>query len=258
MKKLMCLVLVLAVSSVASALSGNILEDFESYPVGDILTNHGWFAGNPGAGIRVGSDGTNMVFDNPTPSYYYQVWRGDTTNPEGLFTLDDPIEAGYAGPAHMAMTLSGYTYDTTYGLQRNDGYPGPIIGGGLAGVDTNWITLHLQAGMWGDEYHTAEQLPAWNVIDVGLNIDIAADGSSTGSLYYRDITAEGPSAPWHGTSLVNIDLNVPGWFPLYDRLYIRGAFYGEQDDLAYGKGHVPEPCTIVLLGLGGLLLRKRR
>jgi len=264
MKKLVCLVLVLALSSIACALSGNVLEDFESYPLNSWLrTDDGWlgYAGNPPQDGKVimGYDGTKSLWDtgDENHAYYYQLWSGDADHPGGLFT--DPIPSSYVGPAHMAMTLVPYTYDTTFGIQSAAGYPGPIIGGGFSEDSGNTSHLLVQAGMWGPQVYTDEVVPAWHVIDVALNIDIQTS-AAYGSLFYRDITANGP---WMPTSIVNMDMNVGGdvggWWSLYQRLYVRGAFYGEQDDLAYGLGYVevPEPVTLCLLALGGLLLRKR-
>lgn len=266
MKTLVCLILVLVASSAAWALSGNVLQDFESYPANSWLrTDDGWLGyGNPPGAqdalvIASTYTGNNSLKDSADDNHawYYQLWSGDADHPGGLFT--DPIPSTYVGPAHMAMTLVPYTYDTTYGIQSAAGYPGPIIGGGLSDDGGNTSHLQVQAGMWGPTVYTDETVPAWHAIDIALNIDIQTS-AAYGTLYYRDITANGP---WMPTSIVNMDMNVGGdvggWWSLYQRLYVRGAFYGEQDDLAYGLGHIsiPEPMTLCLLALGGLLLRKR-
>ena len=61
MKKLVCLVLVLAVSSVVSASVGTIIEDFESYPLGALDAADGWTA--TGAEVIMGANGTKSIKD---------------------------------------------------------------------------------------------------------------------------------------------------------------------------------------------------
>jgi len=277
MKKLVCLVLVLAASSVAMALSGNVLEDFEGMAVDSwLMQDNGWYGYNNGQGfpmdakIIVGYDGTKSLWDtgDETHGYYYQCWNGGVGG-DGTPAFENPlIDAGSTwnatyGESHMAMTFP-YAYDTTFGLQRQDGYPGPIIGGGLraeAGPGYDHSLLQVQPGLWGTTVYSTTRVEAWHVIDLVMNMT-TVDNVTTGTLYYKDITRG--DTVFTITDIVDLDLNNPGWMTLYNRLYVRGAFYGEQDDLAFGEGfidvtgYVPEPATIALLGLGGLLLRKRR
>jgi len=261
MKMLLCLVLVLAVSSGAYALSGTVIENFNSYTVGTNLSAQGWSMTTfipsgeteyvvQDAAVVNGIDGTVSIKDtaSPPPAVWYYQGHSNAT-----FT--SPVPTGVS-TSHLAMTLVPYKYDTTYGVQSSTGQPGPIIGGGLE-TTTNRCSFQVQGANWGTTYHTTQDVPAWDVIDLVLNMTTTAGGVTTGSLFYKDLSVVGDG--WHATSIVDVDLTTYGWSGYYQRLYVRGAFYGEQDDLAYGAGwvDVPEPMTLCLLALGGLLLRKR-
>jgi hypothetical protein len=259
MKTLVSFVLVLAVSSAASASVGTVIEDFESYTVGDILgSSNGWSAGT-GAEVIMGADGTKSIRDDATAYFSGERTAGFT-----------PLGAGYTGPAHMAMTVVPkmpggdvvyHGFRTKAGL---GGWSGPAIGFTDGAADSTpydgkgrfFLHTNDYAGAW---YLSTDVCYVDHVYDLVLNMDIVNHQyDAYGTLYYRDVTVGGN---WIKTSIDHVSLNsnvVVGPYNV-DHFSVNGGFDGQMDNLAWGPGHVtvPEPFTIALLGLGGLLLRKR-
>ena len=282
MKNLLCLVLVLALASVASA----------AFPVwdasGDGTSFHdtnNWDIGSPGAGDLASVPGGVGTFP---------IILSTTETMDGLIIGDDLPGNGADGAA-LTITSSanlhcvqgtwgsfwvGYSFDATtvsagnvtvdfYTYLGADGGHGDIGGG----------YLQITDGVWDTQFMLWQDIPGSNnhvqldggLLSVGSSVESGAGlfGLSTHSgQQTMDITG--------GVLEIQGNMTDTGYIDYTGRVlklvleYGNLSGYGQADMAHIGTwfdpvtgitkvvGLVPEPATMVLLGIGGLLLRRRK
>ncbi len=129
--------------------------------------------------------------------------------------------------------------------------------GGLAAGDYDWISFHH------DTEHLHGPFAVWLSTDSGANFTQLADGLMTdgteggtpdsGALYGGPDVYTLPSTYYMSFTANGTDDVVLRFAPYSDPAGVHRQIWGMN-----GFEIVPEPATIALLGLGGLLLRRRR
>ena len=164
-------------------------------------------------------------------------WSGNDTNPGDFTGIDRDSAISTHGTVYVIPTedewyKAAYYTGSGYSTYANGTDTAPV-----AGVDTNYDSFGGQPWEVGDgtieQNGTFDMLGnvfEWNETPIGSNLGIR--GGSFGNIYGD----------------------------LYLRSSYRDLYYpsGDQHYIGFRVASVPEPCSLVLLSLGGLMLRRRR
>ena len=240
MKKLVCLVIVLALSAAASAdliassdmesvVGGYILNSgtggsaLDGYLIGGATIVNDAEKGNVlsldgiDGFVDCGNDTAWDITEKITVSLDYK-----STGADGDW---DPFIAKGDGTADAIPAWSD-------GAWRVQMAPGSRLSEGLTGTSRGWLdgTSNIKDGAW----HHLEMV--YNGTSESLYVDgvLEAQAASTGSINVNSYPV------WIGSNYCNVTRFITG---LIDNVQV---------------SNVPEPATICLLGLGGLLLRRRK
>ena len=261
MKKLLVLVLVLGLASVSFAAS----DGFESYPIGSI----------DGLGTATGGwDGAWTASHPTTPiaTEYMVAAGGSPYDPDQHLDVTGLLSGSYTLQRDMTYANQDWTFGCDIKLvgtedQRRD--EGRIIlrdAAGEGGMELkiggtpfemfqlNDTWTHVQYG--DGAYPTMKILHETDGDWVHLEVDYDATANTfqlyweeqDGSMLAHNVAQAPDSSSWDGTIS---EVFIMG-FKTYDGVDSGNGI------LIDGINIVPEPMTIALLGLGGLLLRRRK
>jgi hypothetical protein len=248
---LTCLIVVLGLAAVASAVdyTGNQrLEDFDSGQSDpwSSVGSPGWgFSSSTYAGGTANEAGGVMDYTSGTFPMYYA-----DDNLGGVLTETDQFSA--SGTAYMSCDAPAFGYFEK--SATNGSWPVLETMTGLQAVntaspDSAYVVLHVD-GVKVDE----TDIKSWLSQSVvywrfsydgagGITADVADNASFTGN-----------SVSLSGSATVDFDLDAFGLPRSRDHTTNRGELY--IDNLSYS--YVPEPATVAILGLGSLVLLRRR
>ncbi len=274
MKKFFALLLMAGLTASASA-SLVHRYDFDTDASDSVGTADGTIYGSAliqDGGLYSGGSGISGQLDNGIPRNGALIDASAVDGITGAFTIECWVNAGQGGPWTTAFSFSdGTTGNYVIGTpaRGNFGYASSVavIGGGAA---------------------TTEALAFGKYIDTGILVQMVASFDGTNLTYYQNTSTDfegfnsgnSLSATIDATgldlsSLTQIGVNGGGPWPdnsmngtVYDFRIYDGAVSASQVEALYALGTdasneaivaaVPEPTTMALLGLGGLMLRRRK
>ena len=173
---------------------------------------------------------------------------------------------GDIGSTDWGKFMIGIANNKGYGTSSSDGWGRPITMSANGGM-TNWI------GSWVDQEGGAENrtnLSGWKLEGATYNgnfggfslsagaqstitftVSIASLGMSIGDTFSFDAYSSGGSSYDSAIdALANPDYAVSNWYQAYDS--------GASNSFSYTLGAIPAPGAIALIGVAGLLGRRRR
>lgn len=247
--------LMLMMTGLVSVSLGALLDDFESYAVGNVSGTGVWtgiFAGTGNA--QVETDGTNQ----------YGSWWAANNGARGMWRSIAPIaNADTATTVFMQVMTDTLTNDGSFGLSDitaapSNSYPwgdfevqGAIVNGAFSARNAGTVVNLNYAVTVGQWYNV------WFVIDNSTDtydMYVTASGNATSANLVADNFVFRNSGP----GLVANDLTI--LMAAANTRSTNQKFHW--DNIAVTSGVdlsvVPEPATMVLLGLGGLIASRRR
>ncbi len=151
----------------------------------------------------------------------------------------------------QAGILDGYTVSETAGTGANTAYVGVSFSDGADYL----FAVNFDGSTTSDVIH--------HLLDdeTGLDVDFQdfGFGEFVNGLSYdghSDIGYGGGENWWHYWISDDAETWTSPWFGISDRVVVDGSIDGWR--YGYGYTPIPEPMTVALLGLGGLLIARRR
>ena len=246
MKKLMSLLLVFCIGG--SALCAIFEEDFQTWSNGDTLDEHGWSYIDTGQSVEV-SDATAfgaLAIDGGLSNAEHNVpYIGITQSVNGVLELSADVyvtsTGSYNAGLYFGSSLGGggvRPYDHL-GLYYNTQWH--FDARGIADVDSSIFKAHVaDVGVGADE-----------IVHLIISLDTVAN-TVTGTVitsaatYFQTYNLPAEAAG-RGAFIDRIALSE-------DRREVNGTDGIDVDNILV----TPEPATMLLLGLGGLLVRRRQ
>lgn len=287
-KKLLCLVALLGIASVASAQTTTMIDDFESYWGQPAMVDPSAGGFGPGTWAPLGQpfSTASMLLNTDSTQYQRDQWTvdGGWMNPANPtdFELDNHMGTGLTfapydvttnTEIHMSLRLPQGSKIGTDGMLiewYGDAGGGQtwIPGMGWSGVkwwmSTDLVPIKIMDPAWGFDPFAGGNIDYSGVPDlvpgVWTDIVITSGNAVTWAANPLDIydAMDGLSVQIWGTSGVSDTDGVAkldtGGNPVYPQMPYSGEV--DIDNLYFVE--IPEPMTIGLLGLGGLALIRRK
>jgi hypothetical protein len=249
--------LVLIIVSCSAAMADSYLYDFSTATGSDLLDkningNDNWeyLAGDGGYVYRpAGQD--NTLYQANSASTACQVWRQN----DAVFSYT--LGATDTGVVLSFKVRARNTANSLFALGYDDG-SSVIVGPQFGLNSTNW---NIRGAAFGTNTFVANSLTTdTKIYELQMVVDFTANGGDgSGSMYIQNLTDGGDMVAVDGLQNINLELGRMGISNPSDvnGLYVRLAGGGAWvDNLMITP--VPEPTTMILLGMGGLLGLARR
>lgn len=250
MKNLVIVMLVAFIGSIAGAAYSTSFEVSDGHPAATSYSiGNGWWT-NGSPDVRITTGGTDGAQTAYLGSGYAGGFAGDLTGietSEVQFLKYDFLLGDTAG-SYMANNIVHVGGNWSKGINSE--------------VHANGSNWDLKVYNWGNPgWVTAAQFAANSWVTIGFEMHL---NEAAGADYYDVYVGPYNGALTLGASGIgfshDIDhTNVTGVNPLRMEFWAGSATtHTVIDNIQYGAGAVPEPMTVALLGLGGLLIRRKK
>lgn len=188
-----------------------------------------------------------------------------TQRSSGVYTVE--LEGTTVGTEHDQIAIDGKAQLAGFlNIELLDGYRPDT------GTDTaSYVILTATEGVTGD-FGNFDPQTLLDQIGIGFSIDVQADrvilnadavfapgdANQDGTVDFADFSALSGSFGEEGTAWATGDFNGDGETDFADFSALSGNFGSTDGPQPPAQGAVPEPTSLALLGLGGLLLARRR
>lgn len=258
-----------------------LIEDFDSLTPGTTLADDGWVSTEVGGVPNLAA--SRMIVTAATPSDVGNSTGNyvDADNPD-LVGGDNRVRKAFSAPTGFADTtqhvyysflarareVGGKSWGPQIRLQSEiDASPsefGPSFG---VKLDSSVPVFVVSQAAFGTQFESDPGFTItygeWYEIRLQIEQDPADVTNEKGSLVVRNVTdGETLYTPVPGLQSLDLRLNDQRKASLFDVWELDGNRFGQDlDDLTAGEGEaalIPEPGTMLLVGLGGLGVMRRR
>jgi hypothetical protein len=180
--------------------------------------------------------------------------NNSTVSNQGQLSYSEPGFGGQTVYFPFAISANGVVFSdsTGYGPYSIN----PVgLGFDMPGTNTNQSSLSLNGGQM-DILGQQISIPNLNLgclVSQGWNVDEPSFFTDSG--YPQQLQLNNFALEWSNISPVTIQVNANGYTAT---LSLTAAVFLNADGGSYQGNLVPEPCSIILLGLGSLLTCRRR